>query len=172
VVRGGDHEQRPARRHHTRHLLDGRRVERDRHRLDREALHDEVERVVPLGRRIEQVGGPVLDDGAWEARARRRDRRRRDVEGDDIEAALGDELGVGAQSAADDERAAPGAVQILRPLRDERMGFVAVPRHGALAVSGLDVERFEESRRVDVAHGYIACGALTPSRSSARAIVR
>ena len=97
-------------------------VIRDRHGLHRQAFHDEVERLAPLGRQVEQVGHHEFDGRVREALAGHRDCGRGDIEADHLEPALGDELRVGAEPAPDDERAPARAVEIPCPRLEERMG--------------------------------------------------
>src|SRR3954452_13710137 len=81
VARGGDDEQRAAGRDELADAGDRRAPRRVGQRLHGQALEDEVERAAPLGRRVEQVGGAVVDGRAGVARPRGADGRRRDVEG-------------------------------------------------------------------------------------------
>jgi hypothetical protein len=113
VASARDDEQRAAGSDHVGDAPRGLRAQVGGQDLERVGLEDEVEARAPLGRGREHVGDDVVDPGVREAPARPGDSARRDVEGGDREAALGERLCVVAEAGADLERAAPGAVHAV-----------------------------------------------------------
>ncbi len=95
----------------------------------------------------EQIRRQILNGRAREPAARSGDRGGRDVEGDRLESALGNELSILAEPAAHDNRACSGGSRagevsrtgqttLLRPLGEEGTRYTTVPGHGGLARLG------------------------------------
>src|SRR5215467_13340407 len=113
--------------------------------LDGVDLHDEVEGAPPRDGRVQQVARGVVDWRAREAAACAVDRGGGDVEGDDAEAEARDELGVVAETAADDQGGTAGAAQrtVSGPPHQVRVGGEAGPGDRGLALCRRLVEQLE-----------------------------
>ena len=110
---------------------------RVRERLQREDLDHQVEASAPLLRQSEQVGDPVVHARSGVPAARQLDRGRRDVERRGGEAERGEVLRIGAQPAADDDRAPALARRAARARpRPARSTCGTVRSHGMLDLAG------------------------------------
>src|SRR5262245_16421789 len=98
----GEHEEEPAWGDEATDVADRGQMRIRRQRLDRLALHDQVVRLCPGRRRVEQVGRDVVDARVRIPRPRGAYGRLRDVERDGVVAESGDELRVVSEPAADD----------------------------------------------------------------------
>jgi hypothetical protein len=81
-------------------------VERDR--LNGGDFDDDIERLPPLGRQVQEVGDVIVDAAVREPGPAPPDGGRRDVERGDVVATSSELLGVITDTAADDERSAFG----------------------------------------------------------------
>ena len=97
----------PARPNHASDRPGARRARLALEDLDRVGLEDEIERRQPLVRGPERVRDLVSDERLGKAAAAPGHGRRRDIEGCDLEAAVGQELGIVAVATTDDQGATP-----------------------------------------------------------------
>ncbi len=98
-------QQPAAGRQERREGGEGLRQERRRQRLQRIAFVDEIERAPPFRRRLEKIGGAIIDLRLRETPLRPGDRAVDEIEGRDIRAGRGKIFGVVAKAAADIEHA-------------------------------------------------------------------
>lgn len=134
-------------------VLDCLWAERGWEYLEGVGFENKIEIATPLLRRIEKIGGVIVDGGIGKAFSGSANGRFRNVEGSGAKTPSGKLLGVIAEAATDDQRGFSGCLLRMRdPETNEmRSGVVVRPRNSALPFFTFAVENFEPACRVTFA---------------------
>jgi hypothetical protein len=150
IAGAGDDQQRPAVCHQVADIRDCLTPGRIRQGLERHALHYKIECITPAGRRIQQVGSDVVHSRRGKPPPSRPDGAGRHVECHRVESARRHELRILSETAANNQRTPPGAVESDRagPADQQLVWHAAIPWDDRGACLGRRIERLEP------AHGF------------------